>query len=305
MGVASLRTINARGEYDRPIPKQASVERRQTGMGHASARPGSGRAGTGPSPPGLTRRTPTRTNRALDHRVSAAGLDPRAPPSRTTVATLSTMPASVRLSDRADSTRTSGYERVHAKEHEREEPAELNRGRAAPAGGEDGSGGVKRRSAKTPDRQPDCDSARRSGRAGRAVSPTVSSPAPSATSDGQQQTRRAAPSSVLVDRVGRRHVGDGMQRAEGQGSGQRDERQQAEEDVAPADRLADRARDRRSDDARQDPGRRQRREHPRPQRFGQRPRRWRRRRSAGSCRPRAPGGTGRRRGSASMAPGRR
>ena len=50
-----------------------------------------------------------------------------------------------------------------------------------------------------------------------------------------------------------------------------DQRQQPEEDEPPADVLPDRSGDGRADDAGQDPRRRQRREHPRPERFGQRP----------------------------------
>ena len=62
-----------------------------------------------------------------------------------------------------------------------------------------------------------------------------------------------------------------MEGAEGQGTGQRDQRQQTEEDVAPADRVADGAGDGRTDHARQDPGGRERGEHPWPEQFGERP----------------------------------
>jgi hypothetical protein len=72
--------------------------------------------------------------------------------------------------------------------------------------------------------------------------------------------------------VGRRwRIGDRVQGAEGQGAGERDQRQQTKEDIAPADRVAHGPRDGRADHAGQDPGGRERGEHPWPERFGERP----------------------------------
>ncbi len=68
--------------------------------------------------------------------------------------------------------------------------------------------------------------------------------------------------------VGRRHGGEGADR---QQPGRGDERQQAEEDVAPAEDLPDDTGDGRPEHAGQHPGRRERREHPRPQPVGQAP----------------------------------
>ena len=89
--------------------------------------------------------------------------------------------------------------------------------------------------------------------------------------DGQRQ-REPGPvgrrRAMLID-AGRH--GDRVERTERQRPGQRDERQQSQEHEPPADRLADRAGERRADDTGQDPGGRQRGEHARPERFGQRP----------------------------------
>ena len=95
-------------------------------------------------------------------------------------------------------------------------------------------------------------------------------PAPAATSRAFGRRRRsAAPAGGLGGLGGRRWPAPPTSDRIVSRPGERDERQQAEEDVAPADELADETGERRADDAGQHPGRRERREHPRPQPLGQ------------------------------------
>ena len=252
-----------------------------------------------PARPATVTAKPARTNRWGGQRAAPRACI-QAPDVHVMVAAVRASPASV-----ADRPRHST--RVSATNASTPKKAQVRTPRSRIAAGRTGRatsvpGGVRRRNAKIPSARP---TALRTtvGTSRPVVSPTVSNPDPRATMMASgSRPRRAA------DRAGSAgggHVGDGAQRPEGEGSRQRDEWQQPEEDVAPADRVADRPGDRRTDDAGQDPRRRQRREHPRPERLGEGPSdgdvgdRLDRARTETLEEPR------RRPGSASMAPGRR
>ena len=139
----------------------------------------------------------------------------------------------------------------------------------------------------------------RPGHGRASVSPAIVRPG----ADRQQDRERQPPARVDGDVVLALGGGAGRDRGDrgtGHRGGDRDQRQQAEEDEPPVERLGDDRRDERPEHAGQHPRRRQRREHRGRQPLRQGSARSRRRRPPGSRRPRGPGAPVRRRGSASI-----
>ena len=128
-------------------------------------------------------------------------------------------------------------------------------------------GGVSFRSAKRPIRMPATLSTT-VGMGSPLVSPTVSRPAPRATvmASGRRPRRARAVSSATGGASATFRSAPSVSAAASAMSGSR-----PEEHVPPAGHLADRAGDRRPDHAGQDPGRREHREHARPQVLGESP----------------------------------
>ena len=214
----------------------------------------------------------SRRSRAWTKRWVGQRVAPRAwihaPAVQAMVAAVSAMPGLRRRHARASSTR------VRATKASTPKNVQVRMPRSRTAAGRTGRatrvpGGVSRRSAKMPSARP---ATLRTTvgieQAGR--QPDRQQARPEGDRDGQRQP--AAP-GCGARRVGRRAAASAIacRAPERQGAGQRDQRQQAEEDVAPADRVADGPGDGRADHAGQDPGRRERGEHPRPQRLGERP----------------------------------
>ena len=213
----------------------------------------------------VTTANPTRTKRWVGQRVA-----PRAwthePAVHEIVAAVSANPASVAESPRQPTS-------VSATNASTAKKAQVRIPRRRIAAGSTGRAvsvpdGVSRRNAKSPMTRPVALNAT-VGMSSPVVSPTVSSPDPSATTSASGSRRRRAAASAGSVPTGASATAWSAPRVNAPAS--RDERQQPEEDVAPAERLADRAGDRRADDAGEDPGGRERREHPRPERIGEGP----------------------------------
>ena len=218
-----------------------------------------------PASPLMVTANPTRTNCRVGQRLAPRAWI-QAPAVQAIVAAVSAIPAWVAdrprqptsVSDTNASTPKKAQVRMP---RSRIAAGSTGRARSVPAG-------VRRRSARTPMMTPAALSATVTTGC-PLVSPTVSRPAPNATvSASGSRVAVGGRRAMLVD-AGRH--GDRVERTERQRAGQRDERQQPQEHEPPADRFADGAGERRADDTGQDPGGRQRGEHARPERLGQRP----------------------------------
>ena len=209
---------------------------------------------------------PTRTNRAGRASVVRRGLDPGAGRSRTMVAAVSAMPGHGRRAAAPVLTRVSGDVGVDAEEREGQDAAQEDRRRQAAAGAAACRAASAGGSAGDADAARPATSGRASGRRPTVESPTTVSPAPSDEDDRQRQAPsrvRGEPVLGLAGGAARRRDRAERRRVSAPASamsGSRPRKTNRQPKASPTV-----AGDRRADDAGQDPGGRERREHPRPE----------------------------------------